>query len=75
MPIQKWIEKKGGGNMLYTDAIEIGREEAFELCNCELPTKKKEQLIIRQVGHPQGNEVVFKENGRYYMAPFPKVKL
>ena len=56
--------------MKYKDACEIGREEAFELGNCELPTKKKEQLVIRQVGHPQGDDVIFKEGGKYYIAPF-----
>lgn len=45
--------------MKYLDAIEIGREEAFELCNCELPTKKIERIIVRQKGHPAGDEIVF----------------
>ena len=56
--------------MKYLDAIEIGREEAFELCNCELPTKKIERIIARQIGHPAGDEIVFKENGKYYIAPY-----
>ncbi len=56
--------------MKYLYAVEIGREEAFELCNCELPTNKIEKLIVRQKGHPAGDEVIFKENGKYYIAPF-----
>ena len=56
--------------MKYKDAVEIGREEAFELSGFELPTKKQDRLIIRQVGHPSGDEVVFKEGNKYFIAPF-----
>jgi len=56
--------------MKYLGAIEIGREEAFELCNYELPTKKIEKIITRQKGHPDGDSMVFTENRKYYIAPF-----
>lgn len=56
--------------MRYKEAIEIGREEAYELSGYELPTSKKDRLLVRQVGHPQGNEVIFREHKKYYIAPF-----
>lgn len=55
--------------MKYKDAVEIGREEAFELCGGELPTKRIERIIARQVG--LGDSIIFKENKKYYVAPCP----
>ncbi len=62
--------EKGVIKMKYKETVEIGREEAFELCNTELPNKKKEIIIARQIGHPDGDEVIYRENGKYYIAPF-----
>ena len=56
--------------MKYKEAVEIDKVEAFEVCGCVLPTKNEEQLIVRQVGHPLGNEVVFKHGRKYFIAPF-----
>ena len=58
--------------MKYKDAVEIGREEAFELSGCELPTSKVERLICRRVG--LGDSVIYKEYGKYYIAPFDSTK-
>ena len=56
--------------MRYKEAIEIGRTEAFEMAGYELPTIKKDRLVIRAIGHPEGDEVVFKIGHKYYIAPF-----
>jgi len=50
------------------EPVEIGREEAFELSGYELPTKNKERLIIRQVGHPSGNSIIYKKGSKYFIA-------
>lgn len=57
-----------GEKMRYKDAVEIGREEAFELCGCELPTAKVERIIARSV--IEGDSVIYKESGKFYIAPF-----
>ena len=54
--------------MRYKDSVEIGREEAFELCGCELPTAKVERIIARSV--MEGDSVIYKEARKFYIAPF-----
>jgi len=66
--LKSFVDKKAIIRQVRGDAVEIGREEAYELCGGELPTSKKERLIVRQIGHPQGDEVVWKEGDKYYIA-------
>ena len=48
------------------DPIEIGREEAFEICKGELPTACKEHIISRNM--LEGSQIVYKEDRRFYIA-------
>ena len=51
---------------LKVNPVEIGREEAFELCNYELPTKKTEHIISRST--LETSQIVYKENGKFFIA-------
>ena len=47
------------------NVVEIGREEAYELCGGDLPTKKTRCIISRQVGLV--SSVIYKEKTRYFI--------
>jgi len=55
--------------MKYAEAVEIGREEAFELSGYELPTSKKDRLLVPAIASGQEVQVIFKEAKKYYIAP------
>ena len=48
--------------------IEIGKIEAFELCQGNLPTAKRVHLIIRMVG--LGDSIIYKQNNKYFIADY-----
>ena len=49
-----------------SNAVEIGKIEAYELSGYELPTNKTERILARQVG--LGDSVIYKHGSKYYIA-------
>jgi hypothetical protein len=46
--------------------VEIGKVEAYELTGGNLPNKNQEHWIVN--AKPQPNQVIYKENKKYYIA-------
>ena len=54
--------------MKYKNAVKIGRVEALQLCQGELPTSKKEIIISPPIKGFEIVKIVFKENGKYFFS-------